>query len=209
MKHLFRAAALLALFCCAALALPAGAAAAQDSVLAEPGYDVRKTRWGMSLEEIKKSEKGPMFGKPEYSKFSQNTKIRYRDQIFGVWCDIDYCYNPKTGLFKIYYYFVPQPYDEAKKLFDTLSDTFAETYANPDNSRKSLYAAAHEFTNDRTAITLSRNSAGPSKRIVLTFYSIDYWDEMQEGARRRAAEAQENPKFFVPNEGENYDFLDQ
>ncbi len=77
---------------------------------------------------------------------------------------------------------IQQSYNETKKIFNTISDSLSEKYVNIDNSRQLLYTPVHTFINDRTAITLSRNSAGPLERIVLNYYSMTYWNKLHENS---------------------------
>ncbi|MDR2893570.1 MAG: hypothetical protein LBV80_10935 [Deltaproteobacteria bacterium] len=180
MRKIFKVLALLIFFCCV-IFIPNIRVTAEEPTESE--YDVRKTRWGMSIEEIKKSESGPMFGKPIISPQLKTTRLNYRDKIFGVWCDILYEHTPERGLYTATYIFLPQSRDDADKLFENLSATLSKKYKNPNNSLKKDFAYEHKFVNKRTTILLE-NSYSTHKKIIIRYYEKSYWDYLQDFDRK-------------------------
>ncbi|MDR2893568.1 MAG: hypothetical protein LBV80_10925 [Deltaproteobacteria bacterium] len=180
MKEILKIVAMLILFFCV-IFTPNICVTAEEHTESE--YDVRKTRWGMSIEEIKKSESGPMFGKPAFSPLLKITELNYRDKIFGVWCDILYEHTPERGLYTATYIFLPQSRDDADRLFENITAILSKKYKNYNDSLKKYSSREHQFTNDRTFISLKYAYAS-SKKIIIYYDEKKYWEHVQEVNRK-------------------------
>ena len=121
-------------------------------------YDIRKIRWGMSMEEVALSEKEGA----TYANKLEN-QLLYTTQLFDSDCIIAYDFNGNKKIFQASYIIQNLNKDKKDKIFETLNQKFREKYeeALPEGGYNDpinalLLKMHREFFNDRTAITITQ-----------------------------------------------------
>ena len=174
----FIAAAIFCLF-----ALPASSATADVSVADifrhVDGYDFRKTRWGMSPEEVIKSEDFTIMtnftvnhdGTP-----NENGSIIYVANIDDYGINITYSFKMnKLVLVLVKLDKEPSSQKEHVKNFDNIQETITNTYKQPEGEiaidDKDRFMMFSHWKTNRTDIGLSFSDAGDKEFLFTVSYS--------------------------------------
>ena len=147
-------------------------------------FDVRAVRWGMSVEDVQKSETSEFV-------MQEGDNIYYQTELMDKKCDVIYKFKENALVEVIFKIDVATP-AEGRLVYATLVGTLQEKYAEErDNPLRHIM---RKYSNERTIITLSNFSKGDNGCIFLTYKSQKYSIEKQKEQDRQDELKQEQYK---------------
>lgn len=147
-------------------------------------FDVRKARWGMSVEEVQESETS------EFVK-QEGDDIFYRTELLDKQCDVLYRFKENT-LVEVFFKIDVATPAEGRLVYATLIGTLQKKYA--EEQENLLSHIMRKYSNERTIIMLSNFPKGDNGCIFLTYESQKYSIEKQEKQDRQHKLKQEQYK---------------
>ena len=147
---------------------------------AEEDFDFRKARWGMTIEEIQKTETAHFFEKD-----IKKGILIYTEKLLDEECAI--VYNFKKGkLTHCNYLFFNIEDENSKLMFNTIDKQLSKKYTKEENPSSHL-KIIEIYNNDRSHIVLaSLKSEKGGRNIAVTYKEKNFYqDECDEENKKR------------------------
>ena len=145
---------------------------------AEEGFDFRKARWGMTIEETQKTETAQLVKKD-----SENGELTYTGKLLDKECTIVYKYK-KEKLVECFYIFFNIEDGYFKYIFDTIDSQLSKKYTKEESNF--IKYLIEIYNNDRTHITLaSIKPKNGSNNIIVTYQEKNFSQEKSDEMNKK------------------------
>jgi hypothetical protein len=177
--------------------------ATQNATTAEAeftGFDVRKVRWGMTKNDVYRSEpSGTLKSRGKLDTVKNFEYMFYSDNFSGKQYDVFYAFpTDNSRLVFVMLVFNDLSPKEQSTIYNEIKGILSKKYtlSNMDHIAKELRGSASEFQNDRTYVLLGK----VAKDVIVIYQErvwADFMKESEETARREfeSAKAEEAKKF--------------